>query len=480
MKVTTNSTQSVSYMIDIIPLRPIAHYRVLLGSIVFIIICLLLLLEVINRSVVSFIGAFLTLFLLGLTAESPSLDTVIHWMDPSTLCMLFGMMVITQMLSLTGFFEYCATRLYMFSKGNLIPLHLLLCLFTAGCSVLMDSTTTMMVVAPMTIELVRSLHASPLPFLFAEIVFSNLAGTGLQIGDSSTILLGSLLNDHIQFIDFVKHCLPCVLLCMIVIYPITLLYFKKDLSESKAFSDVNFGDGYQIKNKPLCVKCGVILITVILLFFMQSWHHINISFIAVGGAFACLLLGTQEDLHTTFELLDWETLVFFAGLLIMIEGLNELGMIPALANWLISLIQHASISMQPFLAHILILWLTGILSSIVDSVTITSTMIPIIQLMSSSLHLDLSTLAWALALGASFGGNGTLIGSGANVVTVGISSANGVPISLKTYSKYGIPCTLVSLIVSTFYLWIRYLYSVYKKHVYSIYIPCCIFLFSRQ
>ena len=449
-------------------MHAIGRYRILLGSLILIIIYTLLLLEVVNRAVVAFIGAFVTLLLISFVSHAPSLTTVVGWMDASTLCLLFGMMIMIQLLSTTGFFEFMAIRMFILSKGNALALNFALCMLTTVCSAFLDNVTTMLLIAPVTIEVCGIMKMSPIPFLLSEVVFSNIGGTATQIGDPPNIIIGNMLSDYLGFIDFIKHCTPNVLLCIVFVYPVVILFFRDEFKKANCQVDKSLVEKYQIKNKPLLMKCGTILVAVIIMFFLHPVHHINTSYIAIAGAFACLLLGTNDDLHTTFELLEWETLVFFAGLFIMIECINELGVIRAIGNGVSSLIEHAPMKWRSLIAHMLILWVSGIVSSVLDNIAFIATMIPVIQILAanetlrlgcvgvSSLDLDICDLAWTLAFGACFGGNGTLVGAGANLVTAGISTSKGYPITFRSFFKFGATCMLVTLVVSTFYVIVRY------------------------
>ena len=468
VRVTTNSTHSLGFVMHVEALHPIGRYRVLLGSLLLVFVYGLLLLEVINRSIVAFIGAFLALLLYSLIFEAPELSTVVGWMDESTLCLLFGMMIMIQLLSTTGFFEFMAIRMFILSKGNALALNFALCMLTTVCSAFLDNVTTMLLIAPVTIEVCGIMKMSPIPFLLPEVVFSNIGGTATQIGDPPNIIIGNMLSDYLGFIDFIKHCTPNVLLCIVFVYPVVILFFRDEFKKANCQVDKSLVEKYQIKNKPLLLKCGTILVAVIIMFFLHPVHHINTSYIAIAGAFACLLLGTNDDLHTTFELLEWETLVFFAGLFIMIECINELGVIRAIGNGVSSLIEHAPMKWRSLIAHMLILWVSGIVSSVLDNIAFIATMIPVIQILAanetlrwgcggvSSLDLDICDLAWTLAFGACFGGNGTLVGAGANLVTAGISTSKGYPITFRSFFKFGATCTLVTLVVSTFYVIVRY------------------------
>ena len=468
VRVTTNSTHSLGFVMHVEALHPIGRYRILLGSLLLVFVYGLLLLEVINRSIVAFIGAFLALLLYSLIFEAPELSTVVGWMDESTLCLLFGMMIMIQLLSTTGFFEFMAIRMFILSKGNALALNFALCMLTTVCSAFLDNVTTMLLIAPVTIEVCGIMKMSPIPFLLPEVVFSNIGGTATQIGDPPNIIIGNMLSDYLGFIDFIKHCTPNVLLCIVFVYPVVILFFRDEFKKANCQVDKSLVEKYQIKNKPLLMKCGTILVAVIIMFFLHPVHHINTSYIAIAGAFACLLLGTNDDLHTTFELLEWETLVFFAGLFIMIECINELGVIRAIGNGVSSLIEHAPMKWRSLIAHMLILWVSGIVSSVLDNIAFIATMIPVIQILAanetlrlgcvgvSSLDLDICDLAWTLAFGSCFGGNGTLVGAGANLVTAGISTSKGYPITFRSFFKFGATCTLVTLVVSTFYVIVRY------------------------
>ena len=460
MRVTTNSTRSVGFMMEVQPLGAIARHKVLIGSLILVAVYVLLLLEVVNRAIVAFIGAFVTLLVVSFVSEAPSLATVVSWMDSSTLCLLFGMMIMIQMLSTTGVFEYLAVLMFTLSKGRVWVLSLSMCLLTGIVSAFLDNVTTMLLIAPVTIELAGIMGISPIPLLLPEVIYSNIGGTATQIGDPPNLIIGNMLSEHIGFVDFIKHATPCVLICVVVVYPFVYWYYRDELSKPSVKVDNSLKQKYPIKNKPLLMKCGTVLATVILLFFLHSFHHIDTAYIAIAGAFACLLLGTNEDLHTTFELLEWETLVFFAGLFIMIEGVNEMGVIRAIGDSVAALIMKTSPRFQSLLAHMLILWVSGLASSVLDNIAFTATMIPIIRILGEhpelSQRMDIYTLAWALAFGACFGGNGTLVGAGANLVTAGISATNGHPISFGQFFKFGFMCMMITMIVSTIYVWIRY------------------------
>ena len=382
--VSSNTSRALSFVMHPEALQPLGQHRVLLGALLLVLVYTLLLLEVINRAIVAFIGAFVALLLYALVFEAPDLSTVVGWMDSSTLCLLFGMMIMIQMLSTTGFFEFMAIRMFILSRGNALALNFALCMLTALCSAFLDNVTTMLLIAPVTIEVCGIMKMSPIPFLLPEVVFSNIGGTATQIGDPPNIIIGNMLSEYIGFIDFIKHCTPNVLLCIVFVYPLVYLFFKNDFKQARCEVDKSLVDKYQIKNKPLLLKCGIVLLSVIVLFFLHPVHHVNTSFIAIAGAFACLLLGTNEDLHTTFELLEWETLVFFAGLFIMIECVNQLGVIRAIGNGVSALIEHAPMKWRSFIAHMLILWVSGIVSSVLDNIAFIATMIPVIQILAAN------------------------------------------------------------------------------------------------
>ena len=462
MRVTTNSTRSVGFMMEVQPLGAIARHKVLIGSLILVAVYVLLLLEVVNRAIVAFIGAFVTLLVVSFVSEAPSLATVVSWMDSSTLCLLFGMMIMIQMLSTTGVFEYLAVLMFTLSKGRVWVLSLSMCLLTGIVSAFLDNVTTMLLIAPVTIELAGIMGISPIPLLLPEVIYSNIGGTATQIGDPPNLIIANMLSDHIGFIDFIKHTMPCALLCMAFVYPVVFFFYKDTLTKPRCRVDPTLKQKYPIKNKPLLLKCGTVLLFVILLFFLQFLHGIDTAYIAIAGAFACLLLGTNEDLHTTFELLEWETLVFFAGLFIMIEGVSKLGVITAIGNGVAALIRKASPKYQSLLAHMLLLWVSGLVSSVLDNIAFIATMIPVTKILANdpTLHLDITTLAWAIAFGACYGGNGTLVGAGANLVTAGISTTKGYPVTFGSFFKIGFSCMIMTLLVSTVYVWIRYVFHV--------------------
>ncbi|KAK8803325.1 hypothetical protein WA158_001019 [Blastocystis sp. Blastoise] len=454
------STTPLAFTLDAMPMNPVGEYRIIIGIIILVLVYGLLLAEVVHRTVCAFIGAFFTLLLIAFVQGAPELSTAVAWIDSSTLCLLFGMMVMVQMLSTTGLFEWCAVKAVRISGGRPLVLNIVLCVLTGILSAFLDNVTTMLLFAPVTIELCNVLNVDPIPFLIPEVLFSNIGGTATMIGDPPNIMIGNLLSDYVQFIDFITDVAPCCLIVMVFAYLYLWGLYHKSLPATSKRVDDNVEKKYKIKNMPLLLKAGIILLTVIILLFLHSLHGIDAAYLTLAGAFSTLLLAKPEEIKHTFELLEWETLLFFAGLFVMIEGMNELGVIRAIGEAVANGIRAAEPSNRLTVAILIILWVSGIASSILDNIPFTATMIPIVQLLHTDpeLQLPIKPLAWALALGACLGGNGTLVGASANLVTAGIAEHHGHKITFLAFLLPGFITLLISLVISTLYLLCRYVW----------------------
>ncbi|MBI5875715.1 MAG: ArsB/NhaD family transporter [Deltaproteobacteria bacterium] len=420
----------------------------LTAVIIFLAVYAILVLDKINRAVVSLLGASLVI-LLGVLDQEKAVAGV----DFNTIGLLIGMMIIVAVCQKTGMFQYVAIRSVKIVHGEPWRILVMLGCVTAIISAFLDNVTTVLLVAPLTILMTEEMQIDPYPFLFVEILMSNIGGTATLIGDPPNIMIGSAAD--LNFMDFVKNLTPVVLIVMTSTFaPIYLIYRKRLKVDSHVRERVmQFNERDALRDIPLLKKCLFVLAAVIVAFLFQHRLHLEAATIAISGA-AILLLITGDELHTTLEKLEWTTIFFFAGLFIVVRGLDEAGVIKILAQELIK-----TTSGNLAVTTIAILWVSAIASAFVDNIPFVATMIPLIKEIGVEMggHEAIMPLWWALSLGACLGGNGTLIGASANVVVAGIAGKAGHHFRFIEFMKLAFPMMLLSIVLSTIYLYLRYL-----------------------
>lgn len=371
-----------------------------------------------------------------------------------TIGLLMGMMIIVGILSKTGFFQWTAFKSYEIAKGDPWRLMVMLIVTTAFLSAFLDNVTTVLLMAPATIELCSVLKIKPVPLLISEALASNIGGTATVIGDPPNIMIGSAFQ--LSFVSFVINLGPIIVINMVVFILLAKIYLKGKLGEAVKLEEIaELRDKYSIKDMRLFKRSITIFCIVIVLFIIHDFVGISLAESALMGAILLLLL-SGVDIHEALESVEWPTLLFFAGLFIIIVGAVEMGLIGAIADGTIYVVGE-----NPLLAIVVIMWIGAFTASIIGAIPSTATMIPIVSALSVSLG-DLSsiggvtTLYWALSLGVCLGGNATPIGTTANMVVVGISERTEHVITFKDFIKISLPTTILTLALSTIYLLIRY------------------------
>ena len=402
----------------------------------------------------------------------PDLMTIMTWIDWETIGLLVGMMIMVDILSKTGLFEWAAVQAYARSGGSIWRLTFILCIITAVFSALLDNVTTILLIVPVTIQICKVLDLEPVPLIIAEVMFSNIGGAATQIGDPPNIIIGAQLSsqslsgtvleaESIGFIDFIVHVAPAVLIAMVPAFWLLRIIEKPGLSGYRRRNVDLLKIQYGIKDALLLKKSGAILVVVILLFFAHSQitHPLSsVAVIALVGAVVMLLVTSPHHVEEQFESVEWTTIIFFAGLFIMIHGLEFMGLIEMIADLISETVSKASPDNRLMVAVLLLLWVSAIASAFIDNIPYTATMVPVVIELASdpTLDLELGPLAWALALGACLGGNGTIIGASANVVAAGLAEESGNDISFNRFFRTGFPIMILTLILSTVYSVVRY------------------------
>jgi Na+/H+ antiporter NhaD/arsenite permease-like protein len=458
-RVSTNSETPVALVFQVDCLGSIARYRTVLSALLLVGVYFCIVTDVVHRTLVAMIGSFLALLLLACMDYHASMQTAVVWLDEGTLGLLFGMMILVNLVSTTGLFEFVAIRALDMSGGYLARLLVLLCIATAVLSAFLDNVTTMLLLAPVTIELCKVIETDPIPFLISEVMFSNIGGTATMIGDPPNIIIGNMLSGDVGFVDFIVNLMPCILLAAVPSMFFLLWYFKSSFpAEPKQFDIAMLRKKYPITDPVLLAKSGVILGSVLVMFFLHPLHHIDTAWVACMGAVALMTIATPHELHQVFESVEWDTLLFFAALFVMIEALATMGLIRSIGEGLTAIISTADDDSRLVVAMIVVLWVSAIVSGFLDNIPYTATMVPVVEILANDpdMKLPLKPLVWALSLGACLGGNLTLVGASANLVTAGISEHGGHPITFLKFMKVGAPITFITVICATVYCTLVY------------------------
>ena len=422
---------------------------------VFVVAYALIASDRIDKTLVALTGAAIvvTLGVLGADDVFFSRETGIDW---NVIFLLFGMMVIVSVLRQTGVFEYVAIWAAKRANGSPLRIMILLVLVTAVASALLDNVTTVLLIAPVTLLVCDRLAVDPVPFLMAEVFASNIGGAATLVGDPPNIIIASRVG--LTFNDFLIHMTPIVLVVLVVFVVMLPQLFRGSFSvDADHVADVmSLNEREAIRDGAMLIKCGVVLIAVFAAFILHSVVHIEPSIVALVGA-GILVLISRLDRSDYLSSVEWETLLFFAGLFVMVGALVKTGVIADMAH---SAVQATG--GNALVTAMLILGVSAPVSGIIDNIPYVATMTPIVSELAASMpsHIHPDALWWALALGADFGGNLTAVGASANVVMIGIARRAGHPISFWEFTRKGALVTAMSIALSATYIWVRYFVAV--------------------
>jgi len=415
-----------------------------IAAIVFIVTYILIVTERVHRTVSAMLGGVVMILLRVLTQAE-----AFRCIDWNVIFLLVGMMVIANVLRETGLFQWLAVQAVRLGRGRPVRILLILCVVTALSSAFLDNVTIVVLVVPVTLFVTEQLRLNPLPFLIAEILASNIGGTATLIGDPPNILIGSAAG--IDFTTFIAHMGPISALILLAFLGLAWLMFRKEL-RARPMQAANLAAleaAELITHRPLLRKGAVVMGGVIVGFLVHGTLHIESATVALAGA-TVLLLWSRTDPHHAIREVEWTTLFFFVGLFIVVEGLVQAGIIRAIAQAALRVVDG-----NIRLASMVLLWMSALVSGIVDNIPYTVTMIPLVESLGQAMPVE--PLWWSLALGACLGGNATLVGASANVVVASLAERSGHPIRFWTFLGYGVLTTFVSLLLATAYIWLRYL-----------------------
>ncbi|MBC9784534.1 ArsB/NhaD family transporter [Heliobacterium chlorum] len=423
-----------------------AQTQVIVAVIIFLLTYGFIISEKMHRMVVAMLGAVVFL-LVGILSQ----EDAIHAIDFNTLGLLIGMMIIVGITRRTGVFEFIAVKAVKVAKGEPLRILVLLSTVTAVASAFLDNVTTVLLVVPVTFSIAQEMDVNPMPFLISEILASNIGGTATLIGDPPNIMIGS--STGLSFNDFILNLTLPIVIIFIANMVILRFLYRNDLvtTEERKARVVAFDEREQIKDWALLKKSLFVLALTILGFILHGLFGLESATIALAGAILLLAI-TREEPEDILLHVEWPTIFFFVGLFVLVGGLEHLGIICWIAQEGLKLTGGLLGPTAMF-----VLWISAIASAFVDNIPFVATMIPMIKAMGEMSGMNLNPLWWSLALGACLGGNGTLIGASANVIVAGLAEKNGFPISFMGFMKVAFPLMLISIVISTVYVGVRYL-----------------------
>lgn len=419
--------------------------------VVFLIAYLLIATEKINK-VKAALGGAAVVAAAGIASADDmfySHDTGIDW---NVIFLLLGMMVIVGVLRQTGVFEYTAIWAVKRAKGSALRVMILLALITAGASALLDNVTTVLLIAPVTLLVCERLAVNPVPFLLAEVFASNIGGAATLVGDPPNIIIASRAG--LSFNDFLINMAPMVVIILAAFLALLPFLFRGSFAvdPERAAEVMSLNEREAIRDVGLLIKCGVVLAIVFVAFLAHSIIHIDPAVAALLGAGTLIVItGVEPDRY--LDSVEWETLLFFGGLFILVGSLVKTGVISQIAR-----LAGDATGGNALLAAIAILLVSAVLSGVIDNIPYVATMSPVVADLAANIAdpAHSQALWWSLAAGADFGGNLTAVGASANVVMLGIAAREGHPISFWEFTRKGAVVTALTIAIAAPYVWLRY------------------------
>ncbi len=380
-----------------------------------------------------------------------SQEQAIQSVDFNTIGLLVGMMVLVYLTQQTGVYDYLAIRAGQLSGGRSFAVTMALAGTTALLSAFLDNLTTILLVAPITFLLADALDIEAVPLLIIEVIASNLGGTATLIGDPPNLIIAGATG--LSFNAFIVNLAPIVLITLGVVIPLLYIFFRKRLqvTESARRAVMELNAAASIRDHAELRRSGTVLVLTILAFFAHQALHVEPATVALTGAAVALLI-TRVDLEQALSGIEWPMIFFFIGLFVMVGALEATGAIDHVADAV------KDVTGGDRTAELLgITWVAALGSALVDNIPFTTAMVPVVKDLQQAAHAGGDDAYWwALALGACFGGNATLIAAAANVAAAGMAEKAGTPIGFITFLRVGLPATLISIALASAYILIRY------------------------
>ncbi len=421
---------------------------------IFVFAFLLIAFEAYDKSLIALFGALLMVIFKVLSPED-----AIAAIEFETILLLLAMMILVNIASKSGIFDWLNVKIASLTRGNPLAIFLLFSFLTAVFSAFLDNVTTVILIVPLTISLVKGMGRDPKPYIFAEMMFSNIGGSLTLVGDASNIIIGGASG--LTFLQFIQNLWMPVLGASILVTIVFLVFHWKKLKPVNSnLVDVFIANVVVRKlrntfvgktmHRDFVIKAVLVLLLTIAGFLLEQYINLPNYVIAFTGAMALGLMSEKRvHIHDALKSVEWTTLFFFAGLFIMVAGVEHTGLLKALSSMI------ANSTTNIFYLLLLILWISGVISMMLDNIPFVTVMVPvIIGIQGQFVGVDTTILWWALSLGACLGGSATLVGASANVVSAGIADKHGVHISFLEYMKFSLPVTMGVLTICSGYLFL--------------------------
>ena len=416
----------------------------IVGIAIFVATYALIATERIHKTLAALAGGVL-MVLLGIVTQEQAFEEI----DFNVIFLLAGMMILAGIVRRTGVFGWLAVRAARIAGGEPYRILVVLSLITAVASAFLDNVTTVVLVGPITLFLAARLGMDPFPFLLSEIFASNIGGAATLIGDPPNILIGSAAGLDFPAFLSVMSPLAAILLVLYLVAARWLFRGLLDADPELRAGVLALDERSMITDVPLLRRSLVILSLTLVGFLLHGVLHLEPATIALTGAVVLMVI-TRQDPDEILREVEWPTLFFFIGLFMLVAGVIEIGLIDAVADAITTATGGALAA-----TSLVMLWLSAVLSAIIDNIPYTATMLPVVSQLSANQPSD--AIWWALAMGADLGGNATLIGASANVILAGMAEREGHPISFGRFLRYGLVVTVGTMAVATVYLWLRFL-----------------------
>jgi len=418
--------------------------EVIIGLTIFVVSYALIATERIHKTLAALAGG-VAMVLLGIVTQEQAFEAI----DFNVIFLLAGMMILAGIIRKTGVFGWVAVRAARFAGGDGFRVLVVLSVITAVASAFLDNVTTVVLVGPITLFLAARLGMSPFPLIVSEILASNIGGAATLIGDPPNILIGSAAD--LDFAAFLVTMAPLSILLMALYLVAARWLFRGQLETDPDLRETLLAlDESEMISDPRLLRSSLIVLGSTLVgFLVAGLVGLEPATVALTGA-VVLMIVAREDPHEVLREVEWPTLFFFIGLFMLVAGVIEIGLIDAVAEGIIAITGGALGA-----TAILVLWASTFLSGVIDNIPYTATMIPVIDQLSTGHESDV--LWWALAMGADLGGNMTIIGASANVILASMAEREGHPITFGAFLRYGLPVTIGTVLISTVYLWVRFL-----------------------
>jgi Na+/H+ antiporter NhaD/arsenite permease-like protein len=428
---------------------------------IFLIAYAIIVSEKIHKTIVAIFGAGLML-VLKILQQHEAFHAEEFGIDWNVIFLLISMMVIINLMRPTGIFEYIAIKSAKLGKGEPFRILAIFAIVTAVLSAFLDNVTTVLLIVPVTILIADALQVDAMPYLISCVLASNIGGTATLIGDPPNIMIAS--KAHLDFMAFIYHLSPVIIVTMVFyIFVIKLIWGKKLKTKDELKKRIMAMNENEAIKDPVMLKKSLFVLAVVLTgFVLHGMLHFQPATVALFGAGLLLLLSKTHEPHHVLAEVEWPTIFFFMGLFVIIGGIVKVGLIKWMSMEVLAVTQGNMLA-----TSMVVMWFSAFASAFVDNIPYVATMNPLIIDMARQMwpdlsgvqllhHADLIPLWWSLALGACLGGNGTAIGASANVIVVGMSEKMGRRISFGKFMLYGMPIMVLTVAISTVYVWLRY------------------------